>query len=62
METLYTIDLIRHLPLSGHSDFILKLHGISSALVVGCISLMLWLLMMHSMHASYSEQRLSKDL
>ena len=40
------IDLVRHLPLSGHLDFILQLHGISS---VGYISLLLWLLMMHAM-------------
>ena len=35
MEALYMIDLIRHLPLSGHSDLVLQLHGISSVLAVG---------------------------
>ena len=49
MEALYTIDLIRHLPLSRHSDLVLQLHGISSVLAVGYISLLLWLLMMHAM-------------
>ena len=49
MEALYTIDLIRHLPLSGHSDLVLQSHGISSVLAVGYISLLLWLLMMHAM-------------
>ena len=49
MEALYTIDLIRHLPLSGHSDLVLQLHGISSVLAVGYINLLLWLLMMHAM-------------
>ena len=38
MEALYTIDLIRHLPLSGHSDLVLQLHGISSVLAVGYIN------------------------
>ena len=49
MEALYTIDLVRHFPLSGHSDFVLQLHGILLVLVVGYISLLLWLLMMHAM-------------
>ena len=49
MEALHTIDLVRHLPLSGHSDFILQLHGISSVLAVGYISLLLWLLIMRAM-------------
>ena len=49
MEDLYTIDMIRHLPLSGHSDLVLQLHGISSVLTIGYISLLLWLLMMHAM-------------
>ena len=35
MEALYTIDLIRHLPLSGHSNLVLQLHSISSVLAVG---------------------------
>ena len=48
-EALYTIDLVRHLPLSGHLDFVLQLHGISSALVVEYISLLLWFLMLHAM-------------
>ena len=53
MEALYTIDLIRHLPLSGlplsgHSDFVLQLHSISSVLAVGYINLLLGLLMMHA--------------
>ena len=42
-------NLVRHLPLSGHSDFVLQLHGIPSVLVVGYISLLLRLLMMHAM-------------
>ena len=49
MEALYTIDLIRHLSLSGHSDLVLQLHGISLVLAVGYISLLLWLLIMHAM-------------
>ncbi len=49
MEALYTIDLIRHLPLSGHSNLVLQLHGISSMLAVGYIRLLLWLSMMHAM-------------
>ena len=28
MEALYTIDLVQHLPLSGHSDLVLQLHDI----------------------------------
>ena len=28
MEALQTIDLVRQLPLSEHSDFVLQLHGI----------------------------------
>ena len=28
------VDLVRHLPLSGHSDFVLQLHGISLLLLI----------------------------
>ena len=47
-EAVYTIDLARHLRSIRHSDFLLKLHGISLVLVEGYISLLLWLLMMHA--------------
>ena len=50
MEALQTTDLVRHLPLKGHSDFVVQLHGISSVWVVRFTSLLLWLLMMHAMH------------
>ena len=49
MEALCTIDLVWHLLFSRHLDFVLQLHGILSVLVVGYISLLLWLLMMHAM-------------
>ena len=44
-----TIDLVWHFPLGEHSNFVLQLHGIASVLVVGYISLLLWLLVMHAL-------------
>ena len=42
MEALQTINLVWHLPFSGHSDFVLQLRCILSVLVVvGFVSLSL---------------------
>ena len=49
MEALQTIDIVRHLPLSRHSNFVLHLHGISSVWVVGLVGFSLLLLMIRGM-------------